>query len=140
MKSFDPYLHFAGNAETAMNFYKSVFGGTFTSLQRYKDMEGHKKMNTEDLAKLIHIALQIPNGITLMATDVLTSMEIPFIEGNNFHICIQAENNEEVNTLFNKLAEKGKIEMPLNQTFWGAYFGMCRDQFGIQWMINCNNK
>lgn len=136
MLSTNPYLHFDGNAGEAMNFYKTVFSGEITVSQRYKDIPGGEKMPAEDQEKLIHISLEMGNGVVLMATDILESMEHKLNMGNNFHICIQAESEAEVETLFAKLAEGGFVEMPLNATLWGAYFGMVHDKFGVYWMIN----
>jgi PhnB protein len=136
MISTNPYLNFAGNTEQAMNFYKSVFGGTFTIFQRFKDLPGGERMARGDQDKIMHISLAIGNGIVIMATDALESMGQHLNPGNNVYTCIQAESVEEVNRLFGELASEGAVEMPLNETMWGAYFGMCRDRFGIQWMIN----
>jgi len=136
MLNVNPYLHFMGKTEEAMNFYKSVFGGEFSIFQRYKDMAGGEKMSEEDQEKMIHISLPIGKGNMLMASDNLESMGHEITTGDNFHICIHTENEKETDKLFKALTANGKIEMPLNKTFWGAYFGMCRDKFGIQWMIS----
>lgn len=140
MISIHSYLHFAGKAEEAMNFYRSVLGGEFTSFQRYRDMAGSDKMPDEDRDKMIHIALQLTPDITIMATDVMASMERPLDKGNNYHICIQAGDREEADHLFKGLSAGGNVEMPMNATFWGSYFGMCRDRYEVQWMINCDKK
>ncbi|HNP78619.1 MAG: VOC family protein [Cyclobacteriaceae bacterium] len=136
MKSINPYLHFMGNASAAMKFYKSVFGGEFATFQRFGDIPGGEKMSEEDQAKLIHASLPIGGGNLIMATDSLESMGQTVVPGNNFHIVVHTDSEEETDILFAKLSNGGEIEMPLNRTFWGAYFGMCRDKFGIQWMIN----
>jgi PhnB protein len=136
MLSFNPYLNFMGNTEEAMNFYKTVLGGQFTLFQRYGDIPGGDKMPADDQQKINHISLTLPNGLTLMATDLLASMGQQLAKGNNFYICVNAESEKEVDRLFKGLSEGGKIEMPVNRTFWGAYFGMCADKFGIQWMLN----
>ena len=136
MLNVNPYLHFMGNTEEAMNFYKSVFGGEFSIFQRYKDMAGGEKMSEEDQEKMIHVSLPFGKGNVLMASDNLESMGHQITAGDNFHICLHTESEKETDKLFKALSEKGKIEMPLNKTFWGAYFGMCRDKFGIQWMIS----
>jgi PhnB protein len=99
-------------------------------------MPGGEKMSLEDQMKFINITLTIGNGHTIMATDALESMGQKLTEGDNFHICIQAESEAETERIFNELSDEGKIGMPLNKTFWGAYFGMCQDKFGILWMIN----
>lgn len=136
MLNVNPYLHFMGKTEEAMNFYKSVFGGEFSIFQRYKDVAGGEKMLEEDQEKMIHISLPIGKGNVLMASDNLESMGHEITVGDNFHICIHTENEKETDKLFKALSANGKIEMPLNKTFWGAYFGMCRDKFGIQWMLS----
>lgn len=136
MISTNPYLHFNGNTEEAMNFYKSVFGGNFIIFQRYKDILGGEKMSAEDQEKIMHISLAIGKGITLMATDGLESMGRQVTFGSNFHITINAESEVEVDKIFPLLSEGGKVEMPLNKTFFGSYFGMCQDKFGVSWMIN----
>ena len=125
-----------GNTEEAMNFYKSVFGGKFTIFQRFKDLPGSERMTKADQEKLIHVSLDMGNGNTLMATDSLESLEQTVVFGNNFHICIHAESEKETEKLFNNLAQGGTVEMPLNKTMWGAYFGMLRDKFSVQWMVN----
>ena len=139
MHNFNPYLHFMGNTEEAMNFYKSVFGGEFTLVHRYGEVPGGEKMSAPDQEKIIHISLAIDKGMTIMATDTLASMGQPLTAGNNFHIHLQAENEPEADRLFSGLSEGGKVEMPMNKTFFGAYFGMCQDKFGIYWMINFTN-
>jgi PhnB protein len=136
MLDLNPYLHFAGNAAESMNFYKKVFRGEFLVYSRYKDLPGGEKMPEADQQKFVHIALSIGKGHTLMATDIITTMGHDLNQGNSYHICIEAESEEEIERLFRDLSEGGKIEMPLNKTFWGAYFGMFRDRFGVQWMIN----
>ena len=119
-----------------MNFYKKIFGGEFLIFSQYKDLPGGEKMPAEDQQKCVHISLSIGKGHTIMATDIITTMGHELHQGNNYHICIMAESEEEIDRLFGKLSDGGKIEMPLNKTFWGAYFGMCRDKFNVQWMLN----
>jgi PhnB protein len=136
MISTNPYFNFMGNAGEAMNFYKSVFGGEFTMYQRYKDMPGGEKMLPEEQEKFVHISLMTPKGHVFMATDTLDSMEQKLTFGNNYHILIHTEDEGETDKLFDALSAGGKVEMPVNKTFWGAYYGMCRDKFGVQWMVN----
>ena len=136
MTAINPYLNFPGNTEEAFNFYKSVFGGEFTNLQRFKDMPQAGRMSEEDGEKIMHISLPMGKNNILMATDVLLSMGQTMNVGNNFSLCIDTENEDEATRLFNALSVGGKIEMPLEKTFWGAFFGMFADKFGIQWMIN----
>lgn len=135
----NPYLNFNGNSEEAFNFYKSVFGGEFSMLQRFKDTPEGDKLSPEDANKIMHIAL--PVGVnTLMATDALESMGQKLVVGNNSHLSIHAESRAEADKLFAALAVGGKIEMPLMDMFWGSYFGMVDDKFGIKWMISHEPK
>ncbi|OGM99671.1 MAG: glyoxalase [Candidatus Yanofskybacteria bacterium RIFCSPHIGHO2_01_FULL_39_8b] len=136
MVTLNPYLNFNGKTEEAFNFYKSVFGGEFTTFQRFKDTPEASKMSKEDGEKMMHVALPIGRGNTLMATDALESMGHKLIEGNNYSLSLSTESREETEKLFKGLSEGGKIEMPLADAFWGAYFGMFKDKFGIQWMVN----
>lgn len=140
MLTITPYLHFMGNAEEAMTLYKSALGGEFTTIGRFKDVPGGEKMSPEDQQKLMHISLTLPNGGVIMATDILSSMEHALVVGNNYHICLHTKSEAETEKFFNALAVGGRVTMPLNKTFWGAYFGMCVDKFNIQWMINYNQN
>lgn len=124
-----------GNTEAAMNFYKSVFGGEFMTFSRYKDVPGGEKMIDAEKEKIMHASLPVGGNI-IMGTDMLESMGHSLITGNNVSICIEAESEQEVDRLFQALSAGGKVEMPANKTFWGAYFGMCIDKFGIKWMLN----
>jgi len=134
MKNTTPYLHFDGQAEEAMTFYKTVFGGDFAIAQRYKDTPGGEKVSPGDKEKFIHITLRINDQMALMATDLLSTMGTVRV-GNNVHICVHTDSEQETEKVFDKLSKGGQVFMPLNKTFWGAYFGMCADQFGVQWMI-----
>ena len=140
MPAFNPYLNFNGNTEEAFNFYKSVFGGEFITVIRFKDTPEAGRVPAADKEKIMHVALPIGKGNVLMATDALESMGHKLHTGNNFSISISTESREEADTLYRKLSSGGKIEMPLGDTFWGAYFGMFADKFGIQWMINYDTK
>jgi PhnB protein len=140
MVSTDIYLHFAGNSKEAFDFYKTVFRGEFIEAKRYGDMPGGEKMTGEDGKKMMHISLRLSPSTILMASDVLSAENADLKYGSNFHICLQAESEKEANQLFNQLSKDGKIEMPMNKTFWGAYFGQCKDRFGIMWMINFQNS
>jgi PhnB protein len=142
MATINPYLNFNGNTEEAFNFYKSVFGGEFAMLMRFGEMPGcdETPIAESDKGKIMHIALPIGSDDVLMATDALESMGHKMIEGNNFSISVSVESREEAERIFNGLSEGGKVEMPLADAFWGAYFGMFQDKFGIRWMINCDNN
>jgi len=136
MATINPYLNFPGNTEEAFNFYKSVFGGEFFNLQRFKDTPVAGRIPDQDQNKLMHIALPIGNGNVLMATDALESMGQRLIVGNNFNISVNVESKEEADKLFNGLSEGGKVIVPMEEAFWGDYFGMFTDKFSINWMVS----
>lgn len=136
MATINPYLNFMGRTEEAFSFYRSVFGGRFSIFQRFRDVPGGEKMSASDQEKIMHISLPIGKHTVLMGTDALESMGQSIQAGNNFHISVSPESEEETDELFQKLAEGGEITMPLGKAFWGAYFGMLVDRFGIQWMLN----
>ena len=139
MKAINPYLNFNGNTEEAFLFYQSVFGGQFTSLQRFKDVpqkdQDQGGIKPEEGEKIMHISLPIGKQMVLMATDSPESMG-KVSAGNNFHLCIETDSKEEAETLFAKLSAGGAVTMPMTDTFWGAYYGILKDKFGIGWMIN----
>ena len=136
MASINPYLNFNGNTEEAFNFYKSVFGGEFLSLMRFKDNPDCGQMSESDKERIMHIALPIGKSDAIMATDSLESMGQKLTIGNNFYIALAPDSKEEAERLFNGLSAGGKIELPLQDMFWGAYFGSFTDKFGVQWMVN----
>jgi len=140
MAAVNPYLMFNGNCEEAFLFYKSVFGGEFPYIGRYKDApaEEGEKLSEEQQNRIMHVSLPIGNTI-LMASDSHPRYgDVGF--GDNFSISINAESTDEADRIFNGLSAGGKIEMPLNKTFWGAYFGMFKDKFGVNWMVNFDEK
>lgn len=140
MVTINPYLNFSGNTEEAFNFYKSVFGGEFLMLQRFKDTPETGEMSEAEKEKLMHISLPIGKGNTLMATDALESMGHKVTAGNNFHLSVETESKEEADRIFKSLSEGGKVTMPQENTFWGSYFGMLTDKYGIQWMVSYTPK
>jgi PhnB protein len=140
MLTINPYLNFADNTEEAFIFYRSVFGGEFRALQRFKDTPETANVPDNEKDKIMHNALPIGKGNVLMATDTLDSMGQKLTVGNNIYITIRPESNQEADQLFKKLSARGKVEMPLQDMFWGAYFGAFRDRFGVQWMINYDSK
>jgi PhnB protein len=140
MKQVNIYLNFNGTTEEAFNFYKSVFGGEFAYLQRFKDTPEAEKLSASDGEKIMHVSLPLGNGLILMGTDALESMGQKLTVGNNFYISVEVESKDEADRLFEKLSVGGKIEMPMQDAFWGAYFGMFTDKFGIQWMIDYTYK
>ena len=134
MALINTYLNFNGNTEEAFNFYKSVFGGEFITVQRFKDAPGCEGMKAADQEKLMHIALPVGGGI-LMGTDITDPMPAATY-GTGISLSIDTENEEEAKRLFDGLSAEGKATMPLEKMFWNALFGMLTDKFGIQWMIN----
>jgi PhnB protein len=136
MAAFNPYLNFNGNTEEAFNFYKSVFGGEFAAVQRFKDTPEAGRIAAADQNKIMHIALPIGKDNMLMATDSLESMGQKLVVGNNFHISISTDSEDETRKIFDALSAGGKVTVPLDKMFWGAYFGMCTDKFDVQWMVS----
>ncbi|QEC66511.1 VOC family protein [Panacibacter ginsenosidivorans] len=138
--NINPYLNFAGNTEEAFNFYKSVFGGEFTMLQRFKDTPDADKLPPGVANMVMHVSLPIGKDNILMGTDAPEQMGFSLTTGNNFYICIGPDSREEATRLFNGLSAGGKIEMELQDMFWGAYYGSLTDKFGIKWMINYQKR
>ena len=140
MANINPYLNFPGTAEEAFNLYKSVLGGEFLALQRYKDMPEGSKVSAEDAEKIMHIALPIGNGNILMGTDALESMGQKLTTGNNFYLSLDVNSEGEADQVFNALSDGGQAIMPMQKAFWGSYFGMLTDRFGVQWMVSYEYK
>ena len=136
MKAISPYLNFNGNTEEAFNFYRSVFGGEFSSLQRYKDMPGSESFPPGEREKVMHVALPLGKAGSIFGSDVPSSMLANLSFGTNAHIIIEAESEEEARRLFDALSLGGKVAMALQKTFWGALYASFADRFGVQWMIN----
>ncbi len=134
--TINPYLNFPGTTEEAFNFYKSVFGGEFSMLQRFGDTPNCEQIPESERNKIMHVSLPISNGYVLMATDATESMGFKLNVGNNSYICISPDSKEEATRLFNGLSAGGNVEMPLQDMFWGAYYGSFTDKFGIKWMVN----
>jgi PhnB protein len=136
MAQINPHINFNGNAEEAFNFYKSVFGGEFVKIMRFKDLASAEFPVAENEAnKIMHIALPIGKNI-LMANDVPEILGKVNENENRSKISISAESREEADKLFNGLSAGGKVEMPITDSPWGSYFGMFRDKYGIEWMID----
>jgi|SRR6186997_573182 PhnB protein len=138
MPQVNPYINFKGNCEEAFNFYKSVFGGEFPMVGRYKDMPPSEGSHASSIdgEKIMHIALPISRETCLMGSDVGGEWAKHIADGNNIQISINAESEAEASRIFNGLSEGGRVNMPLAKTFWGAFFGMFTDKFGINWMVN----
>jgi PhnB protein len=130
------YVSFNGNTEEAFNFYKSALGGTITNVQRFSNSPGGGQMADADKNKIMHIALEAPNGVRLMGNDHLDMMGGPFMAGNNFSLSLHPDSEEMADRLFNNLSAGGTVTVPMSKAPWGDYFGMFTDKFGIKWMIN----
>lgn len=140
MAHINPHINFNGNAEEAFLFYKSVFGGEFTQIVRFKDLSSPGSPIAEHEAnKIMHIALPIGKS-SLMANDVPEQMGRTNERENRSKIVITAESKEEADKLFNGLSAGGEIEMPISESPWGSYFGMFRDKYGIEWMVDFSSK
>jgi PhnB protein len=140
MALINPHINFNGNAEEAFNFYKSVFGGEFAKIIRFKDISSSEFPVSENEAnKIMYIALPIGKNI-LMANDVPESMGQVNENENRSKIFISTESREEADKLFSGLSAGGNIEYPMGDSPWGTYFGMFRDRFGIEWMVDFDPK
>ncbi len=140
MALINPHINFNGNAEEAFTFYKSVFGGEFVKIMRLKDLSSPDFPVAEnDANKILHIALPIGKNI-LMGNDVPESLGPVNENENRSKISISAESREEADRLFNGLSAGGNIEMPITDSPWGSYFGMFRDKYGIEWMVDFDSK
>ena len=141
MIKINPYLNFAGNTEEAFNFYKSVFGGKFTQVQRFKDIpKSEQPMPESETERIMHIALPIGDDTVLMGSDISEKMGMKLTVGNNNYISLHPDSKKDAERLFKKLSSGGKVEMPLAKMFWGAYFASFADKFGVLWMINYEEK
>jgi PhnB protein len=140
MPTINPYINFNGNAEEAFTFYKSVFGGEFGKIMRFKDLASPEfpvAKNEEN--KIMHITLPIGKNV-LMANDVPEQMGRVSENENRSKISVSAESREEADKIFNGLSKGGTIEMPMGDSPWGSYFGMFRDKYGIEWTVDFNPK
>jgi PhnB protein len=141
MPAINPHINFNGNAEEAFTFYKSVFGGEFAKIMRFKDISSPEFAIAEkDENKIMHIALPIGKSNLLMGNDVPEFMGKVNEQENRSKIVISAESKEEADQLFNGLSAGGAIEMPIAESPWGSYFGMFRDKYGIEWMVDFDPK
>jgi PhnB protein len=141
MATINPYLTFNGNCEEAFNFYKSVFGTEFKDFNRFKDFEqgDGPKIPEKDLNKLMHVSLPISKETILMGSDA-HPLYPPISVGQHLSIAVTAESKAEADKLFKGLTTGGKITMPIDKTFWGAYFGMLVDKYGIIWMVSYDER
>lgn len=137
MAQVNPYLVFNGNCEEAFLFYQSVFGGEFPYMGKFKDMptdENCPPISEEEADRVMHVSL--PIGDTVLMGSDSTAQSGAVTVGNNISVSINTASRAEADTIFNGLAAGGNAFMPMTNTFWGAYFGMLVDKFGINWMVN----
>lgn len=137
MPTLTPYLNFDGNTEEAFNFYRSVFGGDFMGegFMRFGGMPDSDQLPEEIKNRVMHVTLPVGDSL-LMASDTMPGYGGEFVVGNNSSIMISPESREEADRLFDALSEGGKAEMPMQDMFWGAYFGSFTDKYGVSWMIH----
>jgi len=143
MASVSTYLNFNGTTEEAFNFYKSVFGTEFVGISRMGDVppqEGQPEMSDADKQLIMNVMLPILGGHMLMGTDAVESMGFTVNQGNNVYISLGPDSREEADRLFAALSEGGKVEMPMQDMFWGDYYGSLVDKYGVQWMINYSSQ
>jgi len=144
MARVSTYLNFSDQTEAAFTFYRSVFGGEFTGgINRFKDIPASPDappMPPEVLDLVMHVELPITGGHVLMGTDAPPAMGFTVVPGNTVHINLEPDTRAEAKRLFDALGEGGTVSMPLQEMFWGAYFGSLTDRFGVHWMVNCASK
>lgn len=137
MQFVAPYLNFKGNAEEALEFYRSVFGGEYTGIMRFRDFgDDAMGVSEADRDKIAHVSLPLVEGVGLMASDVVGPQADAFNPGNNVYIYLEADSAEEADRLFSALSEGGTVEMPLQSTVWAEKYGSCVDRFRVQWRVS----
>lgn len=144
MAKVSTYLNFTNQTEQAFNFYKSVFETEFEGgIRRFGDMppqEGMPAVGDEIKNLVLHVSLPIIGGYMLMGSDAPEQMCSKIVTGNNFYINLEPDTKQEADRLFSALSAGGDVEMPMSDMFWGAYWGSCKDKFGIKWMISVQSK
>ncbi len=130
------YLSFDGNTEEVFNFYKTALNASITSLQRFGEAPNGTELSAQDKNKIMHIAIEAPNGIRLMGNDHMDFMGETFTKGNNFSLSLHPDSNELADKFFAALSVGGTVIVPMSKAPWGDYFGMFIDKFGMKWMIN----
>jgi len=141
MTTVNTYLTFNGNCEKAFNFYKSAFGTEIEHISKFKDMPPSPEFEVleDDKEKVMHVSLPVGNTV-LMGSDTSGEWVKNFKQGNNFSVSINTDSKDEADRLFKVLSENGQVMMSMEKTFWGSYFGMFTDQFGIQWMVSFSEE
>lgn len=137
MQSVHPYLNFKGDAEAAFSLYRSVFGGEFLGVLRFRDFgDNSMGVSDADLDKIAHITLPLAEGTNLMGSDVVGDDAESFVVGSNNYIYLEADTGEEADRVYSALSEGGEAEMPLMATEWAEKYGTCVDRFGVRWMVS----
>lgn len=145
MAKVSTYLNFPRQTEEVFNFYKTVFGTEFSEygIMRFGDIPASvdmPPMPEEDKNLIMHVELPILGGHSLMGSDAPESMGFKVNYGNNVYIMLQPDNRTETENLFKALSAGGTVTQPLQDMFWGDYYGSCTDKFGVHWMFNCSEK
>lgn len=139
MNAVNVYLTFNGNCKEAFDFYRSVLGGNYSHFNTFGEMpqdEGTPPIHKEDKNKVMHVSLPISEHTVLMGSDTGGEWAKDFKQGNNFSVSISTDEKEEADRIFKGLSKGGNVMMPMNNTFWGSYFGMFTDKFGVNWMVS----
>lgn len=138
MTTVNIYLNFNGNCEEAFNFYKSAFGGEFGHVGRFKDMplNDGTPLSPQEGEQIMHISLPISRETVLMGSDTGAEWAAGFKQGNNFSISVNTDSKDDADRIFSRLSEGGQVTMPMSEAFWGSYFGMLIDRYGVQWMVS----
>ena len=138
MEKLNPYLTFPGNCEEAFNFYRSVFGGEFTFLGRFSDISSDEGMVVPEykMNKIMHISLPLGKDCVLMGSDSDDEWSPAIVQGNNVSLSVTARSKEDADRIFESLCCDGNITMQIGDVFWGSYYGMCKDRYGINWMVS----
>jgi PhnB protein len=143
MSTLNAYLYFQGNCEEAFNFYRTIFGGEFDFIGRYKDVPPAARENFPYCAdeQIMHVSLPISNETILMGADLIKPNQEKILSNNDgFSLYLTTETKGEAERVFNALSDEGKIIVPIEDQFWGSYYGLCVDKFGISWKISCTKK
>ena len=142
MSTINVYLYFKGNCEKAFDFYKSIFGGEYDFIGRYKDIPQNARQNfpycTDE--QIMHVTLPISKETILMGADLINSNEEMCESKGGFSLYVNADNEEEAERIFDALSDEGDIIVPIAYQFWGSYYGLCIDKFGISWKISCSTN
>ena len=132
--TINAYLNFNGNCREAFEFYRSVFGGEYQALETFANGPADMKIDDADKDKIMHVSLPVGSSI-LMGSDMPAQFGPPRVVGDNFSLSYSAESREAADSLFARTSDGGKVTMPMQETFWGAYFGACTDRFGVNWQF-----